>query len=134
MHANSVGEHGDETWFLFSKRIRRLSFYAGLFVLYSQLVSAGLTGIYRYSPWEKTWMDGGDPPIFDYWTVTLLQPPERIGTSADWLAVGRNVGGSPFCMPLGLSFLRFRAQQHSSLQAGPEGVGVRDLCFSSEAS
>jgi hypothetical protein len=81
---------------LLSKNIRRLLFYAGLFVLYSQLVSAGLTGIYRYSPWEKTLLDGGDPPIFDYGTVTLLQPPEGLGTSADWLAVGRDVGISPF--------------------------------------
>lgn len=82
--------------FLFSKRIRRALLCIGLFVLYSQLVSAGLTGVFRYSPWEKTFLDGGDPPVFDYWTVTLLQPPEGLGTNADWLAVGRDAGISPF--------------------------------------
>lgn len=81
--------------YLFSRRIRRLLFYIGLFVLYSQLVSAGLTGVYRYSPLEKTWFDGGDPPIFNSWTLTVLQPPEGIGTSADWLAVGRDARYSP---------------------------------------
>jgi hypothetical protein len=82
--------------FLFSKKIRWALLCIGLFVLYSQLVSAGLTGVFRYSPEEKTFLDGGDPPIFDYATVTLLQPPDGLGTSADWSAVGRDVGISPF--------------------------------------
>ncbi len=96
MQGNQSGKVEDDARFLFSRRLRRLLFYVGLFVLYSQLVSAGLTGVYRYSPWEKTWFDGGDPPIFDSWTLTLLQPPAGIGTSADWLAVGRDLRYSPF--------------------------------------
>ena len=96
VRAHDVATIEGDTCFLFSRRIRRLLFYVGLFTLYSQLASAGLTGVYRYSPWEKTWMDGGHPPVFDYCTLTVIQPPEGIGTSADWLAVRRDVGGSPF--------------------------------------
>ncbi|MGE0116807.1 MAG: hypothetical protein AB7S71_14805 [Dongiaceae bacterium] len=81
--------------FLLSKRVRRVLFYAGLFVLYSQLVSAGLTGVYRYTPWEPTWLDGGHPTIFDPCTLTLLQPPEGIGTIENWRAVGWNIEFSP---------------------------------------
>ncbi len=95
MHANLSGEHRDESRFLFSRWIRRLLFYVGLFVLYSQLVSAGLTGVYRYSPWEPTWMDGGHPAIFDPCTLTLLQPPAGVGTIENWRAIGWDIEFSP---------------------------------------
>lgn len=83
------------TQFLFSRRLRRLLFYIGLFVLYSQLVSAGLTGVYRYSPWELSFVDGGNPGIFDPWTFTLLQPPEGLGTINDLQAIGWRIEYSP---------------------------------------
>ena len=84
-----------EAPYLFSKRVRRRLFYVGLFVLYSQLVSAGLTGIYRYSPWELSFGYGGDPDIFDPWTFTVLQPPEGIGTINDLQAIGWKIEYSP---------------------------------------
>lgn len=80
---------------LFSPRIRLLLFYVGLFVLYSQLVSSGLTGVYRYSPSELSHVDGGHPEIFDPWTLTLLQPPDGIGTINDMQAVGWKIEYHP---------------------------------------
>ena len=88
MQPDPVCERTEQPRYLFSKRVRRLLLYVGLFVLYSQLVSAGLTGVYRYSPWELAFIDGGNPEVFDPWTFTLLQPPEGIGTINDLQAIG----------------------------------------------
>jgi hypothetical protein len=80
---------------LFPPRLRRVLFILALFVLYSQLVSAGLTMVYRYSPSEDTFLDGGSPDIFQPGVFTLLQPPEGIGTITDVRAVGWRVEGTP---------------------------------------
>jgi hypothetical protein len=80
---------------LFPRWIRRLLLCLGIFVLYSQLVSAGLTAVYRYSPWEPSFVDGHDPEIFEPGTYTLLQPPEGIGSAADLRAVGWRIELSP---------------------------------------
>ncbi|MCI0429533.1 MAG: hypothetical protein L0210_03180 [Rhodospirillales bacterium] len=95
MAANEIEKPSGDVRYLFSRRVRRLLFYIGLFVLYSQLVSAGLTGVYRYSPWELSFVDGGHPSIFDPWTLTLLQPPEGIGTINDLQAIGWKIEYSP---------------------------------------
>ncbi len=95
MAADEIDMPDDDPRFLFSKRIRRMLFYVCLFVLYSQLVSAGLTGVYRYSPWELSFVDGGHPAVFAPWTLTLLQPPEGIGTIDDLQAIGWKIEYSP---------------------------------------
>jgi hypothetical protein len=95
MQVNPIDQARDERSFLFSKSIRRVLFYSGLFVLYSQVVSAGLTGVYRYSLSELSFGYGGDPDMFDPWTFTLLQPPEGIGTINDLQAIGWKIEYSP---------------------------------------
>lgn len=95
MQVNPVDEPGGERRFLFSRKIRRVLFYAGLFVLYSQLVGAGLTGVYRYTPWELSFVDGGDPEVFEPCTLTFLQPPEGMGTINDLQAIGWKIEYSP---------------------------------------
>lgn len=50
---------------LYSNWTRRLMLYLGLFIAYSQLVSIGLTSVYRYSLSEPALVDGGSPGIFD---------------------------------------------------------------------
>lgn len=91
MSVSPTYERSDESQFLFSRRMRRWFWYLALFVLYSQLASAGLTGVYRYWPWERTFLDGGNPSVFDPYTLTLLQPPLGVGTIENWRAVGRDL-------------------------------------------
>lgn len=91
----AINKHDDESQFFFSRRIRRVLSYVGLFVLYSQLVSAGLTGVYRYSPWELSFVDGGHPEIFEPWTFTVLQAPWGVGTIDDLQAIGWKIEYSP---------------------------------------
>ncbi|MGH6932286.1 MAG: hypothetical protein ACREEE_07610 [Dongiaceae bacterium] len=79
--------------YLLRAPVRRWLFYAGMFVFYCQLVSAGLTGIYRYTPGEPGILDGVDPPLYD--AVLLIQPPDHIGSINDLQAHGLNVGYSP---------------------------------------
>jgi hypothetical protein len=95
LKVNPIDVPRDERPFLFSVGIRRVLFYSGLFVLYSQLVSASLTGVYRYSPRELSLVDGGNPEVFDPWTFTLLQAPEGIGTINDLQAIGWRIEYSP---------------------------------------
>ena len=95
MQGDQPAKIAEDGRFLFSRRLRRILLYVGLFVLYSQLVSTGLTGVYRYSPWELSFVDGGDPAVFDPSTFTLLQPPEGIGTINDLQALGWKIEYSP---------------------------------------
>lgn len=128
MSTDNALQSPDEHRFLFSKRTRRLLIYAGLFVLYSQIVSAGLTGVYRYSPWEKTWFDGGDPPIFDTWTLTAIQPAEGIGTAADWLEVGRDYR-YPAYRTLLWAIIAPALGSAALVYAGVAGIGWRPRCL-----
>jgi len=86
MQANQSGDLANKASYLFSVRIRRLMLCLGLFVAYSQLVSIGLTGVYRYSLSEPALVNGGSPGIFD--ALMLFQPPDRIGTINDLQAKG----------------------------------------------
>lgn len=86
MQVHQSGDPANKISYLFSIRIRRLMLYLGLFVAYSQLASAGLTGMYRYSPTELAFVDGGSPGIFN--AVMLFQPPDRTGTINDLQAKG----------------------------------------------
>ncbi len=86
MQANQSRGPANKISYLFSIRIRRLTLSLGLFVAYSQLVSVGLTGVYRYSPSELAFVDGGNPAVFG--ALMLFQPPDRIGTIDDLQAEG----------------------------------------------
>jgi len=116
--------------------LRRFILYLGAFVAYSQLVSAGLTAVYRFSPSELAFVDGGSPGVFD--ALMLLQPPDRIGTINDLQANGLTV----HCTPLDYAawtiiapvlgsaglFLAYIARSHSALAklllVMASGVGV----------
>jgi len=72
--------------YLFSLRIRRLLFHLGWFVAYSQLASTAFTGVYRYSPSEPAFVDGGSPRVFN--ALMLVLPTDHLGTINDLQAQG----------------------------------------------
>jgi hypothetical protein len=65
MQANQSEDSANKISYLYSSRTRRLMLCLGQFVAHSQIVSIGLTGVYRYSPSEPALVDGSSPGIFE---------------------------------------------------------------------